>query len=204
MKWYLKLMALGLLTFLISCDEDDDPAVSGVVSVKVNNLPADPPTGFDPNTGAPLGTTNKFTFFRFSDSTIVVTADSASTKWDIGFRAQDIIVNAGSSGPGNAGAFTYTGLFNELESVPVDSIFKQDQTGALAIGRSWYNYDPVGMVLIPKPGRVIVIRTADNKYVKMEILSYYKDAPASPTFMIPARYYTFRYVYQKDGSKNFK
>ncbi|MBK8954887.1 MAG: HmuY family protein [Saprospiraceae bacterium] len=204
MKWYLKLMTLGLLTFIISCDEDDDPAVSGVLSVQVNNLPADPPTGYDPNTGAPIGTTNKYSFFRFSDSTIVAGIDSATTKWDIGFRAQDIIVNSGSSGPGSAAAFTFTGLFNELDSVPADSIFKQDQLGSLAIGRTWYNYDPVAMVLIPKPGRVIVIRTADNKYVKMEILSYYKDSPASPKFTDPARYYSFRYVYQKDGTTSFK
>lgn len=185
----------------------DDPAsIGGIRKVNYANLPADPATGYDPNTGAPIGYKNLFTFFRFSDTTLVPTSDSATGKWDIAFKSSTIIVNSGISGPGTAAAFVYNGLFSELKQVPNDSIFKQDVSAAeLAIGKSWYNYDPAAMILTPKPGKVFVIKTANNKYVKMEILSYYKDSPSNPNaFVDQARYYTFRYEYQPDGSKKFE
>lgn len=201
---YLKWIGFAFLVSLMACDEDDNVLISNTIAVTFENLPADPPTGYDPTNGSPLGITNRFTFFRFSDSSLVAVSDSATTKWDIGFRAQDIIVNAGSSGPGNAAAFIYTGLFDELKEIPADSTFRQDQSGNLAIGRTWYNYDRVAMILVPKPGKILVIRTADNKFVKMEILSYYKDAPVSPKLTDPARYYTFRYVHQANGTLKFE
>jgi hypothetical protein len=60
-------------------------------------------------------------------------------------------------------------------------------------------------VITATAGKVIVLKTADGKYAKMEILSYYKDAPApvNPLRDI-ARYYTFQYVYQPDGSTRLK
>ncbi len=198
-------MLLSVACFVTSCT-DDDPVIIPIFSVSIENLPADPATGYDPVTGAPTGYKNLFTFFRFSDSTLVPTSDSASNKWDIAFKSSTIILNSGISGPGNAGAFVYNGLFSELKTIPQDSVFRSDVTATqYAIGKSWYNYDPAAMILTPKPGKVFVIKTANNKYVKMEILSYYKDSPANPNaFVDQARYYSFRYVYQPDGSKKFE
>ncbi len=185
---------------------DDPSSLGGIRNVYYKNLAADPATGYDPMTGAPIGYKNLFTFFRFSDTTLVPTTDSATGKWDIAFKSSTIIINSGFSGPGSAAAFVYNGLFSELKEVPQDSVFKQDVSSTeLAIGKSWYNYDPAAMILTPKPGKVFVIKTANNKYVKMEILSYYKDSPASPNaFVDQARFYSFKYVYQPDGSKKFE
>lgn len=145
-----------------------------------------------------------FTFFRLADSSIVPNTDSATTKWDIGFRGSTIIINGGSSGPGQGGAFIFSGLFSDLKEVPADSTFRVDQSlSNTAIGKGWYDYNGAAMVFTPKPGKVLVIRTADNKFAKLEILSYYKNAPANPTLNDPARYFTFRYVYQADGTKKF-
>jgi len=47
---------------------------------------------------------------------------------------------------------------------------------------------------------VIFLKTAEGKYAKLEILSYHKGAPAAPIPTSEARHYTFRYVYQPDGS----
>jgi hypothetical protein len=59
-------------------------------------------------------------------------------------------------------------------------------------------------VITPIAGRTIVVRTADGKFAKVEILNYYKNAPASPTMTDASRYYTFRFKFQPDGSKNLK
>jgi len=47
---------------------------------------------------------------------------------------------------------------------------------------------------------VIFLKTAEGKYAKLEMLSYHKGAPAAPIPTSEARHYTFRYVYQPDGS----
>lgn len=196
----------GLLCALfLACSKDDNNVVPTISSVTIKNLAADPPSGgYDPTNGRPIGETMRFTFFRFADSSIVANADSASTKWDIGFRANTIILNSGTSGPGSATAYVQSGIFSDFKSIPADSIFRQDQSPNLAIGKSWYSYDGAAMVFNPKPGKILVIKTNDNKYVKLEILSYYKNAPASPNaFTDQARYYTFRYVHQSDGTKQF-
>jgi hypothetical protein len=54
-----------------------------------------------------------------------------------------------------------------------------------------------------------VIRTANGKYAKVEILNYYKggvtpDASASDDDKLKKqRYYKFRYIVQPDGTKTF-
>jgi hypothetical protein len=54
-----------------------------------------------------------------------------------------------------------------------------------------------------------MIRTASGKYAKLEILNYYKGGVTPPATASDAiklseqRYYTFRYTYQPNGSKNF-
>jgi hypothetical protein len=52
----------------------------------------------------------------------------------------------------------------------------------------------------------LVFRTHDGKVAKVEILSYYRDAPAQPNaFTDEARFYTFRYVYNpNEGETQLK
>jgi len=191
---------VALLAFA-ACKKDSDSdatTASTVTATTVNNLNGD------------TLVTGHYTFFRLKDAAVVPLSDSASAKWDIGFRATNIIVNGGSSGPGAGATFFYTGLFSDLTTIP-DSSFKQDAGATLALA-SWYTYTGTTTVpnhaILPVPGKVIVIRTADNKYAKLEIISYYKDNPNTSTSTFadlstrPAsRYFTFRYVYQADGSK---
>ncbi|HMS29314.1 MAG TPA: HmuY family protein [Saprospiraceae bacterium] len=198
----LVLFAISLLT---SCDDSSESSPSSKsLSVTVQNLPADPPTSFDPTTGQPIGETGKFTFFRLSDSSIVANSDSTTSKWDIAFRANTILINSGSSGPGSAGAFLLDGVYQSISEVPADSSFHIDQAPVYAIGKNWYTYDQAAFVFYPKPGKVLILRTSDQKYAKLEILSYYKNAPTTPNYRTDlARYYTFRYIIQQDGSKKF-
>jgi hypothetical protein len=212
--FFISLLAITSVVF-VRCN-DDDPTPTPVVATTFSNLPADPGTGFDPNTGQPTGTTGKFTLFSFKTGTVVPNADSATAKWDLGFRATTIIVNSATSGSGTAQVQIISGIFDALNEAPVDG-YKSDYdpspiAGApnadVAIptgsGNGWYTYDGAAMVNKPTAGKIIVVKTADGGYAKMEILSYYKDAPAAPVNTDIARYYTFRYVYQPNDTRSFK
>ncbi len=203
LNYYVMLVSIFILS--TSCEKDDPVTGNTISSVTVQNVPADPVI-YDPGSGQPGPATNKFTFFRFRDSSIVDHTDSASLKWDIGFKSSTIILNSGVSGPGNAAGYIQNGLYSELKEIPSDSVLRNDVSFTdLAIGKKWSSYDGPTNILSPIAGKTLVIKTTEGKYVKMEILSFYKDAPASPNALIDqARYYTFRYVHQANGSKKFE
>jgi hypothetical protein len=83
----------------------------------------------------------------------------------------------------------------------------QDAASAHAIstgsGNGWYNYNSTTHVISSIPGRIIVVKTNDNTYAKIEIINYYQNAPAAPVNTDISRYYTFRYTYQGDGTRKF-
>jgi hypothetical protein len=213
-KSILSLIVLvGFASAFTGCTEDNEPLP--VVATTVTNLAADPGTGFNPTTGQPTGLTRKFTLFSFKTGEIILNTDSATNKWDLGFNGTTIIVNSATSGPGTSQAQVVSGIFDELAMAPTDG-YKSDNDVApiagapnanLAIptgsGQGWYTYDGANMVNKPTAGKIIVVKTSEGRFAKMEILSYYKDAPANPTFNNTARYYTFRYVYQPNDTKTF-
>lgn len=213
MKTNLFALFLFSAAFIVlaSCQKDD-PAPVTVKAETVTNLPADPPSGgYNPMNGQPIGVTRKFTLFSFATGAIVANADSATTAWDLGFNGTTIIVNSGTSGPGTAGAQVVSGIFDEISEAPETGYLTDDNTTVpvtYAIpkgsGNGWYNYDGATNVISPIAGRVILVRTSAGKYAKMEILSYYKDAPVSPSATDADRYYTFRYVYQSGTGTSFK
>jgi HmuY protein len=207
------VLVAGFAIAFTGCNDDEDPLP--VVATTFSNLAADPGTGFDPTNGQPTGLTRKFTLFSFKTGDIVANTDSATNKWDLGFNGTAIIVNSATSGPGTTQAQIVSGIFDELATAP-DAGYLSDNDPApiagapnanLAIptgsGKGWYTYDGAAMVNRPTAGKVIVVKTSEGRYAKMEIISYYKDAPASPTSSNIARYYTFRYVYQPNDVKSF-
>ncbi len=179
-----------------SNEEDFEP----LQTVLVENLAADPAER-NPATGEALERTGRYTLFSLRDNEIVLNysepnrADSSSTSWDIGFRGTSIIANGGTSGPGDGGVQLLEGVFEEIALAPT--------SGYDAANSSWYSYDMSTHVISPTPGRVLAVRTADGRYAKIRVLSYYKDAPDNPTLRDPTEYYTFEYIYQPDGSTDF-
>jgi len=209
------LIALSFISgalFLASCDKDEVPAPVTVQTKSVNNLPADTILGLT-SMGQPYGS-GKYTLYSLENNKVIDNTDSATAKWDIGFRGTTIIINGGNSGPGAGGAFVYVGTYSDLATIPTDSTFRVDnapvsyaiKTGS---GNGWYSYNGATQLITPIPGRVMVIRTATGRYAKIEILNYYKggvtpDATASDNDKLTKqRFYTFRYTYQSDGSKKF-
>ena len=213
-KSLLPFLLLSITTTIFTSCNDDEPTPDPIVSTTISNFAADPSTGFNPNTGAPIGSTGKFAFFSFKTGAKVDNADSATTKWDIGFRGTTIIVNSPTSGPGTSLVQVVSGIFDQLDNAPADGYKADDKNAAIKYaiptgsGNGWYTATGgapgTPTVIKPIAGRIIAVKTSDNRYAKMELLSYYKDAPSNPTGSEQSRYYTFRYVYQPNDTKSFK
>ena len=179
-------------------------------AVTVKNLPADTIVGLV--SGQPVGV-GKYAFFNLRNNTWVPNTDSATTNWDLAFSGTTIRINGGTSGAGLGGAFVWVGAYDNMVTIPADSTFRVDNVPAYAItrgsGKGWYNYDGATNLLTPIPGRVLVIRTANGNYAKIEILNYYRggvtpSATASDEIKTTEqRYYTFRYTYPANGTTTF-
>jgi len=89
--------------------------------------------------------------------------------------------------------------FNSLTEAPESGY--EDKTADNKM--QWYNYNPETHEISSKQGVVIVVKTFDGKYAKMRIVNYYQGNPAEYNQENKSRYYTFEYVYQPDGSRNF-
>lgn len=132
-------------------------------------------------------------YFSFSLGTVIEGAGAAD--WDLAFRRYQILANGGPQYSGRGGIV-------DLGPVPFDEVHAVPQTGYQPNERTpdprnpaiafWYRYGFFSHVLSPKP-HVWAVRTADGRYAKIELLSYY-CARGEPGCL------TFRYVYQGDGS----
>src|SRR6056297_474783 len=185
----------------------DFTVLSELISATAENIPA-PQMG---GQGQPVG--GSFTKFSFATGAVT----DSDTEWDIAFRGIAIAVNGGaitgtSDEPernGNAAAAVVDGIFSEVLSAEGISLM-QDADAAFAIptgsDNGWYNYNFMTNLVVPIPGKVLVFRTHDNRVAKVEILSYYEDAPANPDgFVDASRFYTFNYVYNpNDGETSLQ
>ena len=200
----IKFLTLLLASIsFIACDSDSNDLLP-VVSIAVEDLHAPQEGGM----GQPIS--GPFTKFDFDTGM----ETESETDWDIAFRASDIIVNGGASmgttdeptRNGDAGVYIVTGTMADVTEVDV-SLFTQDSGNGYAImsgsGNGWYTYaGPPTFLITPTAGRILVFKTADGKFAKVEILSYYQGAPENPdAFTDQSRYYTFNYVYQPNSGE---
>lgn len=203
------LLALFLTVGLAACDSSDPVGADDPVELEtilVEDLAADPATQIGPD-GRPTGT-GEYTFYSLRDGAVV--EDSASAEWDIAVQATNVLINGGTSGPGDGAGYVAQGAFEEVAAVDAERLAVDDAAaGQYAIpqgdGNGWYNYNAGGENYIrPVPGRTIVVRTADGAgYAKIRVLSYYRGNPELPADREahPSRYYTFEYVYQAEGTR---
>ena len=140
-------------------------------------------------------------FFSFSTGE---TTAATSTEWDIKFDGTTLSFGNGAQG------MLVEGLFNTYTTAASSGYTDDDIAGS----GSWYNYTAMTEpqhAILPIPGKIIVVKTHDDKYVKLEIISYYEGNPDTTseafkdyTARATAKVYTFRYVIQPDGSTNLK
>lgn len=155
--------------------------------------------------------TGKYEKFSFSEGDTV-----SHNNWDVAFRGTTIIVNGGElsnedqpNREGNGAVYIATGIMSDVETVDVIKL-KQDNISGPAIindlgisGQGWASYDITTHLISPIPGRVLVFRTHDNKYAKMEIIYFYDSPEPQPSEGDYGGFYTFNYVYQSDGGVEF-
>ncbi|WP_417799539.1 HmuY family protein [Tenacibaculum sp.] len=201
MRVLKSILAITMLAFVaVSCSDNDDVVLEDVVVKKVENLHAKETSDY--SVSPPL-VSGEFVKFSFKTGEVVT-----GNNWDIAFRGTTILVNGGektgiSGEPdrtGNAALVVVDGVFSEITSVTNDFNFVQDKEGNLALPKgTWYTYSgPPQHKISPVAGKIIVVKTTDGTYAKIEILSYYKDMDSSNSSNPAnsgAQYYTFNYVY---------
>ncbi|MFP4093145.1 MAG: HmuY family protein [Cyclobacteriaceae bacterium] len=199
------LMLSGALLVFSSCEEEEPVVAQEVEAVLIEDLVTE---------GSRMAPDP--TYFDLESGQVVDDEQANTTDWDIAFDNTSILVNSGISGPGQVEAQVMETGFDNLSEAPLDG-YQQDTESSLAIAagsnNSWYTYTsstPPTNAVLPIPGRVIVLRTNEGNYVKMEILSWYKGNPdpSSEEFADfdtrpEGRHFTFQYVLQPDGSRNF-
>ena len=108
-------------------------------------------------------------------------------RWDLAIRRFMIV-------PSDAAIDLGAVEFEEVRDAPrgpwTPTAFAQDMANDAL--RRWYRYGFFSHLLTPA-GNSYVIRTADRRYAKFEILSYYCPGPVAGCL-------TFRYTYQPDGT----
>lgn len=206
MRTLKTLTFLLFITLFASCDENNPIVLDPVESETVTNLHAPQEGG----QGQPVSGT--FTLFDFETGT--ETTDENA--WDIGFRGTSIIVNGGVSlgtngepdRTGNAALYFRAGGFASVVEVN-ETALVQDSSNRYAISAgesNWYSYSgPPNHTITPVTGGVIVVRTTEGRYAKLEIVSYYQDNPDPIISSSVSRYYTFNYVYNpNEGETSFE
>lgn len=143
-------------------------------------------------------TGDQFVFFNLTSAMAVPAEAAAFGGWDIAFQGTNIQINGSA----------------QYVNVPYDSLFQapdagylSSESGPVALPTSseerWFNYNFDTHEISPVPNRIVLIRTKEGNFAKLEILNYYKtEFSATGPAVIP-RYYSFRYMLRTDGSTTF-
>lgn len=118
-------------------------------------------------------------------------------EWDLAFRRSRIIVNGGDGFSGRGGVVDLGEVpFGDVALAPAAG-YRGTEAGRDSVQPEldgWYDYGFTSHVLTPRRS-VYAVRTADGRYAKVQILSYYCPGARGGC---P----TFRWVYQGDGSRS--
>lgn len=197
----IKTLTLALLLIgFTSCSSDDDGSTPQLVveSQSVSNLKAVQDADYTTN---PPTITGDFIKFSFKTG-----ATTTGNDWDLAFRGSTILVNGGeitSEGQpartGNGGAYIATGTLASVSAVNTSLFVSDSSSEGLAIpavsNGGWYNYSPMTHIISPIAGKIIVVRTNDGRYAKLEILNYYENSEPNED-LSNSQFYTFNFVYQ--------
>ena len=160
--------------------------------------------------------TGDFVRFSFSSGGVVT-----NENWDVAFRGTTLIVNGGKKAnidqparTGNAAVYIDIGSMSEINNVDTSRLLQDNSLGSAILnnimiddlgvsGQGWASYNFITHLFSPRAGRILVFRTHDYKYAKMEIIYFYDSLNPDTGNGDIGGYYTFNYEYQADGTINF-
>lgn len=142
----------------------------------------------------------EWAYFDFSRDRQVKIFDRTSLEWDLAFRRGKIITNGGATNRFGNAAILNIGVvdFNSVAEVPteeyVEDVNTRTETENPAL-LQWFKYNYFTHKLTAK--KVIYsVRTADNKYAKVQFMGFYCANDQSGCIRM-------KYVYQDDSSNQF-
>lgn len=205
MKHLSKLwILLALISLTIACKEEDDPDPSESITTKEVTLSDETDYGDE-----------DWIYYSFSQGAELVGITSANYQtdgtWDIAFNRYNVRTNGGTSGAGLAAVIDLGKVeYSSVTEAPVDG-YTVDSTISI-VAEINLTGPPIMMdvngnelfegAITPATGpnptyapsdHMYVVKTADGKYVKLWIKSYFNDN-GDPGYM------NFKYSYQEDGS----
>lgn len=211
MKFNYILFSLSFFLFT-SCEKSSNEDVLWWHNADVVELDA---SNYELNI-ADTSATGDFIKFSFSEGDIVT-----DENWDVAFRGTTLIVNGGEKAhidqpdrTGNAAVYIATGIMSEIVSVDTSRLLQDSSSGSAILnnsmiddlgvsGEGWALYSFSTHLFSPRAGRILVFRTYDNKYAKMEMLYFYDSLNPDTENGDIGGYYTFNYVFQSDGTTSF-
>lgn len=148
---------------------------------------------------------------------VVPASDSATTRWDLGFRGTEVLLNGGSSGPGaGVGVMVDVPFDDVADALDDDYVYRRDgespcPVGAFravcpAPGDGWFETLALpggGTAVVPIAGRTLLLRLGNGQgYAKVRFVSYYRGAPDVGAIDAASEggVYTFDYRVNPDGS----
>jgi len=211
MKYTSFFFLLSLLLFT-SCEKSSSDEILWWYGADVIELDA---SDFELNI-ADTSATGNFVKFSFLEGGIVT-----NNKWDVAFRGTTLIVNGGEKAhndqpdrTGDAAVYIATGSMTEINSVDTNRLLQDNSFGSAILnnimiddlgisGQGWASYNMSNHLFQPRPGRILVFRTHDNKYAKMQIIYFYDSLNPVTSDGDIGGFYTFNYAYQSEGEINF-
>ena len=209
---YFAFFSLFSLFLFTSCEKSSTEEILWWHGADVIELDA---SDFEINIADTLATGN-FVKFSFSEGVTV-----SNENWDVAFRGTTLIVNGGEKAhndqpdrTGDAAVYIATGSMLEINSVDTNRLLQDNSSGSAILnnimiddlgvsGQGWASYSFSTHLFSPRAGRILVFRTHDNKYAKMEILYFYDTPNPITSDGDIGGFYTFNYVCQLDGTTAF-
>ncbi len=136
-----------------------------------------------------------------ANETVEIDEPKTSMKWDLGFKRTEVIVNGGTSGPGEGSALALKDIaFEEIHEAPEeDYVSDTEQIATIARDDGWYTYTgPPNHWILPN-SKIYILQTADGNFAKVRFIGYYQNNETKDG----AAHISIEYTLQDDGSRSF-
>ncbi|MDO5608801.1 MAG: HmuY family protein [Capnocytophaga sp.] len=192
----------AVLFAMTSCSSDDDDNKGDYTFTSTNQVSVQDIQAYETLDV----TTQRPTFVGFTKVKLTATEaiPTEGDDWDIAFNTWDIYLNAGANV--TIGEKTLTKTSNNvayyiadgtLENITVADFSKFEDKQKIEY-TEWGTYVPTTRILSPIAGKIIVLRTNDGKYAKIQIDSYYQgkaDQTDPATAAYKLGFFSFTYIY---------